>query len=124
MLDIQQKRRFRNIIYHRVTLIILFIIVVLVLHSTWRVYLKKEESVKLKETSSARLSELESRNVELDAKISKLNTTSGIEEEIRTKYSVAKDNENMVIIVREEESTTTGLTAKRGFWSRVLDIFR
>jgi cell division protein FtsB len=102
MLDIQQKRRFRNFVYNRVTLGFLLVIVLLALHSTWRVYLKKRESVEMMESSYLRLSELEKRDMDLELKINKLNTVSGLEEEIRSKFSVAKDNENTVIIVREE----------------------
>ena len=124
MLDIQQKRKFRNIIYHRATLIVLALLVVLALHSTWRVYMKKRESVELVKTSSQRLAELEARNTELDAKIKKLDTVSGVEEEIRSKYSVAKDSENMVIIVREESEATTTTRENAGLWSKIKALFR
>jgi cell division protein FtsB len=123
MMDIQQKRKFRNIIYSKFTLAFLFLLVLLALHSTWRVYLKKRESIAMKETSSQRLSELEARNAELDGKIRKLATVSGVEEEIRSKFSVAKDNENMVIIVREDAATTTEEVPQRGFWSKFKALF-
>ncbi len=122
-MDIQQKRKFRNIIYSKFTLAFLFLLVLLALHSTWRVYLKKRESIAMKETSSQRLSELEARNAELDGKIRKLATVSGVEEEIRSKFSVAKDNENMVIIVREDAATTTEEVPQRGFWSKFKALF-
>ncbi len=77
----------------------------------------------MKETSSQRLSELEARNAELDGKIRKLATVSGVEEEIRSKFSVAKDNENMVIIVREDAATTTEEVPQRGFWSKFKALF-
>ena len=122
-MDIQQKRKFRNIIYSKFTLAFLFLLVLLALHSTWRVCLKKRESIAMKETSSQRLSELEARNAELDGKIRKLATVSGVEEEIRSKFSVAKDNENMVIIVREDAATTTEEVPQRGFWSKFKALF-
>lgn len=123
MLDIQQKRKFRNIIYHKVTLWILFVLVILALHSTWKVYLKKRESVAMREVSMGRLSELEVRNNELESKINKLNTASGVEEEIRSKFSVAKSDENMVIIVREEDTSATTSAKETGFWSKIWSIF-
>lgn len=123
MLDIQQKRKFRNIMYSKITLLLLALLVLLALHSTWRVYLKKRESIAMKETSTQRLSELEARNAELDGKIRKLSTVSGVEEEIRSKYSVAKDNENMVIIVREDASTTTDKEPEKGMWAMFKSLF-
>lgn len=124
MLDIQQKRKFRNIIYHRITLGLLFVLVLLAVNSTWRVYLKKSESIAMREASTRRLNELEVRDQELDSKIKKLATVSGVEEEIRSKFSVAKENENMVIIVREDLATTTEVNQKHGFWSKIMNIFR
>ncbi len=124
MLDIHQKRKFRNILYHKVTLVLLFILVLLAIHSTWKVYQKKQESLVMKETSTKRLSELETRNNELDLKIKKLSTTSGVEEEIRSKFSVAKDNENMVVIVREDSTSTPNTSQKTSFWSKFKALFK
>jgi cell division protein FtsB len=124
MMDIQQKRKFRNVIYSKVTLAFLFLLVLLALHSTWRVYLKKRESIAMKVASAERLYELETRDAELEGKIRKLATVSGVEEEIRSKFSVAKDNENMVIIVREEPATTTVDEPELSFWSKVRNLFR
>jgi cell division protein FtsB len=124
MLDIQQKRRFRNFIYNRATLVILMILVLLALHSTWRVYLKNRESVQMMEASYSRLSELEKRDKDLELKISKLNTTSGLEEEIRSKFSVSKNNENTVIIVREESSSSTDINTSTTFWSKIKAFFQ
>lgn len=123
MLDIQQKRKFRNIIYHKFTIMGLFVLVLFAMHSTWRVYLKKSESVDMMETSVARLKELEERDKEIDSKINKLATVSGVEEEIRSKFSVAKDNENVVVIVREE-GTSSPLQQNKSFWSKIRDLFR
>lgn len=124
MLDIQQKRKFRSVLYHRVTLGLLFFMVLLALHSTWKVYQKKSQSVAMMELSQKRLNELQARDLELESKIKKLKSTSGVEEEIRSKFSVAKENENMVIIVREEEASTTNTAKKNGFWSIVKSFFK
>ncbi len=86
--------------------------------------MKKRESVELVKTSSQRLAELEARNTELDAKIKKLDTVSGVEEEIRSKYSVAKESENMVIIVREEGEATTTTRENTGLWYKIKALFR
>lgn len=124
MLDIQQKRRFRSFLYHKFTLGALFLIVILSLHSTWSVWQKKKESILLKESSAKRLADLEKRNEELDMKINKLNTTSGVEEEIRSKFSVAKDNENVVIILNEEGNTASSSAQKTSFWSKIKSFFK
>lgn len=86
--------------------------------------MKKRESVTMREVSTERLAELESRNAELDAKIKKLETVSGVEEEIRSKYSVAKESENMVIIVREDAGASTTSEETQGLWSKIKALFR
>lgn len=116
MLDFQQKRKVRSFMYNRVTLGLLFIILVIVVHSTWVVYRKKVESEELRDLSLKNVESLRVRSEDLQIKIDRLNTKQGIEEEVRSKFSVAKDNENMVIIVQDEPSTTEEVK-KVGFWA-------
>lgn len=123
MLDIQQKRKFRNVIYHKYTILALFALMLVFLHSTWRVYQKKSESLVMKESSNSRLNSLEQREREIDSKIDKLATPAGVEEEIRSKFSVAKDRENMVIIVHEEATTVEKTTQGKSFWGKFKDLF-
>lgn len=116
MLDFQQKRKVRSFMYNRVTLGLLFIILVIVVHSTWVVYRKKVESEELRDLSLKNVEALRVRSEDLQIKIDRLNTKQGVEEEVRSKFSVAKDDENMVIIVQDEPSTTEEVK-KGGFWS-------
>ncbi len=124
MLDIQQKRKFKSVIYNKVTIFVLFVLVLLVVHSTWGVYLKKRESIEMMNISQEKLAELESRDSELDLKINKLNTQSGIEEEIRSKFSVTKADESMVIIVRENGEASSTPNEDLGFWDKLRSFFR
>jgi cell division protein FtsB len=86
--------------------------------------MKRKESVMMKETSEKRLTELELRNSELESKIKKLNTPSGVEEEIRSKFSVAKAEENMVIIVREEGVSSSTQKENDTIWSKIKGLWR
>mgnify|MGYP001794981686 FL=1 len=123
MLDFQQKRKVKSIMYNRITLGILAVLVLIVLHSTWTVYLKEKESSALKDVSLARVEELRGRNLELQGKIDKLATVSGVEEEIRTKFSVAKDNESMVVIVPGDEIALPATSTPPSFLHRVNNFF-
>ena len=108
--------------YHKITLVILFIFVILALHSTWSVYKKKRESEKMKNISLIHVKELQSRDAELKLKIERLSTPTGLEEEIRSKFSVAKDNENMVVVV-EDQNTEATTTPKVSFWQKIFNFF-
>lgn len=122
MLDFHQKRKVRSLMYNRITLAILFVILVIVMHSTWVVYRKKVESEEMKNISLKSTEALRARNAELQYKIDRLSTRQGIEEEVRSKFSVAKDNENMVIIVQDESSTSERVK-KSGFWDKFKSFF-
>ena len=123
MLDFQQKRKIRAVMYSRITLITLFILVLIVLHSTWVVFKKKRESEEMKNLSLQNVKELQQRSDELSSKIDKLATVSGVEEEIRSKFSVVKNNETMVVVVPEEDSSTTAPTPKPSFWQKIWSFF-
>ncbi len=122
MLDFQQKRKIRSIMYHRATLVALFVLMLLVLHSTWGVYRKKADSEEMKNISIKHMEELRSRSDELKTKIDRLSTNTGIEEEIRSKFSVAKPSENMVIVVDENKKVPENV-ASVGVWAKFKGFF-
>ncbi len=124
MLDIQQKRKLRSVIYHKFTLGVIFLVVLWVVHSTWVVYKKKVESEDLMRLSIERVESLRNRNDDLDYKISRLDTEVGIEEEIRSKFSVTKEDENMVVVVAKEDKISTTTVEKSGFWEKFKKFFR
>ena len=119
MLDFQQKRKIRRLMYHWVTLILLTILVLFTIHSTWVVYQKKRTSQEMKDISLQNVEELRLRNEELKWRIERLQTSPGIEEEIRSKFTVAKDKENMVIVVDNQSQNISTTSQKMGFWQKV-----
>lgn len=124
MLDFQQKRKVKGLMYSKATLYILGVVVLIVLHSTWSVYKKKAESEDMKNLTLQRVMELRTRDSDLRSKIERLDTEAGVEEEIRSKFSVAKENEAMVVIVADEDSKATTTLPKRGFWNGLKDWFK
>ena len=122
MLDFQQKRKVKSFMYNRVTLAVLLVVVLFVLNSTWSVYQKKRESERLKNVALGNVENLRGRNSELQVKIERLGTEVGIEEEIRSKFNVAKQEENVVIIVPKSETNATS-TNSSSFWQKVKKFF-
>ena len=109
--------------YHRATLIVLFLLTLVVVHSTWSVYQKKVESEEMKNISQKNVDELRARDNDLNSKIQRLDTTPGLEAEIRSKFTVAKNNENMVVIVDDKQSDATTTIAKASFWTKLKAFF-
>ncbi|HEY4505440.1 MAG TPA: septum formation initiator family protein [Candidatus Paceibacterota bacterium] len=123
MLDFQQKRKVRSFMYHKVTLVVLGLLVLVLARSTWVVFEKKRDSENTKNLSLQNVLELEARDSELQSKIAKLETDSGIEEEIRSKFSVVKSGEKMVIVVENPDSSVSTTTSRLGFWTRLSAFF-
>lgn len=123
MLDFHQKRKVRSLLYNRITIGVLLVLVLIVAHSTFRVYQKKRDSEKMRDISMVQVEELRKRELELRSKIERLETEQGVEEEIRSKFSVAKQDENMVLVVLQQETGTSTSTPKKGFWSRIKGLF-
>lgn len=124
MLDVHQKRKVRSVLYNRITLGVLLVLVVLFMHSTWVVYRKKQTSAEMKNISLRQTEELKARDRELQEQIGRLNTPAGVEQEIRSKFNVAKPQENMVVIVDDQSATAVlATTSKPGFFRRILDFF-
>ena len=123
MLDSQQKRKIRSVLYHRATLVILALLVIIVLHSTWTVYKKKRISEEMKVVSLQNVETLRLRNSEILSRIERLKTEVGIEEEIRSKFTVAKNGENMVVIVEEEKGGVATTSQSKSLWQRIKSFF-
>ncbi len=122
VLDFEQKRKFRQFIYSKITLVVLFLISSYAVYSTYNVYLKKTKSQKDLELIEKKLSDLEQKNRELDGQIELLSTSYGVEREIRSKFFVTKSDENMVVVVDEPETKKTEIV-KKNTWQKILDFF-
>ena len=124
MLDFQQKRKIRSVAYNRITLIILFLLVLVFARSTWVVYTKQRASQDMKNVSLMNVEELRLRNDELQSKIERLETTPGVEEEIKLKFNVVKERENMVVIVENEKDNISTTSPKVRLWNKILNFLK
>lgn len=82
------------------------------------------ESESLMNISKQRVDNLRSRNDDLDYKISRLDTEVGVEEEIRSKFSVTKDNESMVVVVPDQSVASSSVEKEESFWTKLINIFK
>ena len=124
MLDFQQKRKLRSRLYNRWALGILGVVVLLAIHSTWGAYQKERESAKLLQMAETQSSELQNRQKELQDKIANMQTPQGLEEEIRSKFNVAKPNENVAIVLDSSDATSSLSATSTSFWQKILNFFR
>lgn len=92
--------------------------------ATWSIYNKNSIARENKLAATRELSDLEHRQEIIKAKLDKLKTVEGREEEIRKNLPMAKEGEYVITIVDDKIPTTgsdTGATTtvKKGFWQMI-----
>jgi len=123
MLDFQQKWKFKSFMYSKGVRIFLGILALYSLFSAYTVYQKKRQSDIDVHNAELRLLALSAKESVLLKEIDHLQTDEGLEEEIRSKYSVAKEKEKVVVLVEDEVATTTTVAPKKNIWARVGEFF-
>ena len=122
-MDFQQKNKIRRILYSRPVVIIIVIIALYSLYSTWSIYEKMVQSREAMEKSEKELLTLATKNNQLDADISQLQTSDGVEKEIRNKFGVAKPGENMAVIVSDDDASSSATSTHQSFLERIKHFF-
>lgn len=124
MFDVRERRKFKRILYSKGMLLVLSVVVIFLLGAVWDVYQQSREATGRRLESAAELEELVNRQTALRREIDYLSSDRGIEEEIRNKFEVAKEGEEVLIIVDpQQEETSTQEEVEGGFWKRFFNIF-
>ncbi|MCC7004308.1 hypothetical protein IT397_00065 [Candidatus Nomurabacteria bacterium] len=124
-MNFEAKNRIKKLLYSKFTLVLLFILLMYLFQSTYDIYVKSVESKNNKNMAEKELEDLKLRQETVSSGIESLNTNIGLEEEVRGKFDVVKENENMLIIVdRSSTSSNQNGIGKGGFWSWFSDIFK
>lgn len=105
--QLEQKRRFRKMLYSKISIIFLLAICVFLAKGLVGVHDKARESMDRRNLSAGRLDQLSAREEQLKKEIERLESRVGLEEELRNRYSFSKDGEKMIVIVDEEAKKTS-----------------
>jgi len=128
MEELRKKRKIRRKIYSTTVVFILFVLVILLSISTWRLFRKNLESRTYAREAAAELAALEAREAELSEDLEFLQSEEGKDREIRKKFNVAKEGEEVVLLVDRKNPTTTAEQNDEGkwkkFWKGVKSFFR
>ena len=86
---------------------------------------KMEETIRNKKTTEDKITELEKSKSKLNSDIAKLKTEEGIEDNIRNKFGLAKEGENMILIIDDKNQTEMSKDSEStSFWSILKGWFR
>lgn len=99
MFDFYERRKIKQWLYSWPFLIILIVVSILLSHGVWEVFKQERQTRINKNQRLTHLEELEIRKNALQEEINRLNTERGVEEEIRQKFEVAKEGEEVIVIV-------------------------
>lgn len=128
MFDFHEKRKLRGLLYSKLTIGILLILVVLLAFSVIKRFSVERTIAEKREIKEEEFASLEERAAMLERRVEYLQHQRGIEEELRTRFDVAKEGEQVVIIVDngtgnediQNLASPPGATSeKKPFW----DIF-
>jgi len=100
------------------------ILTILFLRGAWGVWQKQVESAKKLQDAEERLVLARTRKEELSKDIERLNTPEGIEREIRQRYSVKKQGEEVILVVDPKLSTSTVEVIHPSFWTKTVRWFK
>jgi len=117
MLEFQEKKKLRNILYSKITLIAIFVLLVFVVRATFSIYYKQKVSGENLSKAREEITELEKREKMLNSEIDRL----------KTKFMVGKAGEEVIVIVDDNKTNKNGADAsdeKKSAWVRFLDLFR
>jgi len=92
--------------------------------ATWEIRHKERTAWQEREYVRVQYEELTSRHIALSEKLSDLETERGLEEEFRKRFPVARDGEEVVVLVdatRAVEDTT--IDPPQTFWDRIRGWF-
>ena len=125
MMDFQQKRKVRKMLYSRLTILVLAVMVFFLARATYHIYETEEMSAADYAAALKNYDDLKAQESALNADIGALSATSGQEEEIRSKFSVAKPGETVVVVVSGTDSAPRpAARPASGLWQRFLDMFK
>ena len=106
MFDFHEKRKLKAILYSKVVFVLLILIAVLLSISAYNRFIVAQETKDRLNDRKEDLEALEMRAEVLQGKVDYLENERGIEEELRNRFDVAKEGEQVIVILEDKENKT------------------
>ena len=121
MIQIQERKKLRKILYSKVSIIILTALLYFVARGAWNIYNKASIARSERDRAERGLVDLQVKTSELTASLARLQSTQGIEADVRQKFTVALPGEDVVVIVDDsaKKSENSEAYESKSFWSRI-----
>ncbi len=126
MREFQEKQKIRKRVYSRTSIIALLILCILIAKGLAGVYEKEKASRIEVERLTKQKREVEEKLSMVSTQVDRLKTDTGIEYEIRNKFDVVKDGEEVIVVVDKElpppPEEKEGVLKR--FWHSVTGVFK
>src|SRR3989344_2886416 len=120
MLEFHEKRKLKRLLYSKAVLFVLLVTVLIFARGVWGIYQKERNAREKRAEAQSMLTELQKREASLEANIARLKTQKGVEEEIRSRFDVAKEGEHVLILVdAPQEKKTESPREPEGLWETI-----
>ena len=122
----QKTTKIKDIVFSVPFVVILGVVCALSINATWDVYKKVRDTEKNVAAVAETYDELKIRELELTGKIDSLETPLGVETEIREKFGLVKEGEEMIVIVdppKEEKEDGLEDVDDKTLWEKIKEWF-
>ena len=119
MREYQHKHMIRTLVYSKVTLLLLFLLIVILLRSIVELNTKRVEVAKLRDDSQKEKEEFQRKVEEARAQTEAIQTERGFESYVRTTYPVVKEGEGVIVIYDEGKNPVSAVRSQMTFGEKL-----
>lgn len=124
MREYQHKYMLRTLLYSKVTIVILFLLVVILLRSIMELNAKRKEAVLLRDETKTERQNLEEKVAHAKEKNDFIKTDRGFEEYVRATYPVVKDGEGVIVVYDGDKTPVSKVRDDMTFMEKVTVVWR
>lgn len=125
MAEFEEQKRFWRVFYSPLAFIVLLVIFLFMARAVWRVYNHEKISSQDLARLEEKLAIVDKREAVLREQVGSLETSKGIDDEIRSKFNVTKAGEKVAVIVDDVSATsaTTTSLVEKSWWQKFVSFF-
>lgn len=108
MFDFHEKRKIRSFVYSRPVVLLLLLVSIFFLHSVYNRYTVAQDMQAKLEARKVELLDLQTRAQAIESRVEYLENERGVEEELRNRFDVIKEGEQMIVLLDEKREKEEG----------------
>lgn len=124
MREYQHKHMIRTLVYSRVTIVVLFLLIILLLRSIMELNNKRLESSQLRNDTNTERQKLIDKVGVAQQQSDEIGTPRGFESYVRTTYPVVKEGEGVIVVYDGEKSPVSQVRTDMNVWERFLVLWQ